>query len=143
MTDRLTQLQQCLDQLVTQLFSSINYINVHHDLEVPQGAPAHATKLEDPQVETVPTAEFQAALDELARDVVAKAKQIETLIGSLPELDAVNTDFVGLEVALAAARREESAATAERDELVARCDALVRRLAEYRAGMDAGESAGL
>lgn len=136
MTDRLTQLQSCLDQLVTQLFSSINYINVHHDLKVPDEAPSYAVKVSDPQIQSAPPEEFKASLEELSSDIVAKAKQIETLINGLPELGASNTDLLALENELQSARQEQLQAIQERDTHLARCDELVRKLATYKAEMD-------
>lgn len=136
MADRLSQLQTCLDQLVTQFFSSINFINLHHDLKVPDNSPPYSTKVDDPQLQSLPPNEFNTALEELAKDIVTKAKHIETLINSLPELDNVSTDLVSLENELEEARREQLKASKARDELLYKCDILVRKLSAYKSEMN-------
>lgn len=136
MTDRVSQLQTSLDQLMTQFFSSLNYINHHHELKVPEGAPAYVSKVEDPQLPSVPAEQFNAALRELSSDIVTKAKQIETLIDSMPELDNVAGDVESLEDELTKARAEEAVAASERELLLDRCDKLIMRLTNYKMELD-------
>lgn len=82
MSDRLTQLQVCLDQLVNQFVSMLNYVDSSHDL-----SPTNATesKLSDPQRPNIPAKEeFQSSIYELSTDLILKTRQVLTLIESLP-----------------------------------------------------------
>jgi mediator of RNA polymerase II transcription subunit 21 len=115
MTDRLTQIQDCLDQLLTQMYASIRYIDTHHpyasipnqadqnpfapapqpqlssDPSAPQaqGAP-HEKEVNPNEItgETAPDSKelFEARLQELAQDLIVKERQIEVLVESLPGL---------------------------------------------------------
>lgn len=100
--------QLTLDQLATQMFASLRYIAEHHPPssldEQPAQTPADggqpAIKVETPQangitqvngdagVEQEPRPDspetFEAALQELSRDLVLKEQQIEVLIRALP-----------------------------------------------------------
>ena len=136
MSDRLSQLQTSLDQLVTQFFSSLNYINHHHDPKVPEGSPAYVTKVEDSQLPAAPADQFNESLKELSRDIVTKAKQIEKLIDSMPELDNLSGDLDALEGELEQAREDEKAASIEREVLLERCDQLIMRLTNYKMELD-------
>lgn len=136
--DRLSQLQKCLDQLVTQFFSSLNYINTNHDFEPLDGE----AKLEDAQLHPAPKDQFQASLGELSHDIAEKAKQIEKLIDSLPGLETSENDqfesLGNLEKELQAVRAEEAEVVKERQNLLARCDKLVMQITEYKAEIEKG-----
>lgn len=134
MADRLTQLQTCLDQLVTQFFSSLNYINQNHGPHIPSDAPSHVQLVEIP--EAAPPDQLDASIKELSKDIVTKAKQIETLIASLPDLENASANLEQLEAELEAARQEEAAAAAEREQLLQRCDSLVLRVTEYKSDVE-------
>jgi mediator of RNA polymerase II transcription subunit 21 len=96
MTDRLTQLQDAVDQLATQFFSALRYVSTHHDQE--QDANTTNPPNTTPNTNTTPPnskpessqeggdeqLNIEAAMRELARDLVVKSKQIEVLITSLP-----------------------------------------------------------
>ncbi|CAK3811556.1 related to RNA polymerase II holoenzyme mediator subunit [Lecanosticta acicola] len=114
MADRLTQLQDCLDDLLTQMYSSLNYIYTRHQYgeipgqpnQAPQPAsqeatangvtPAangNATNTPAPAQNGTgdagspapdPPDTFNAAMHELAQDLVLKEQQIELIIRSLP-----------------------------------------------------------
>jgi mediator of RNA polymerase II transcription subunit 21 len=114
MTDKLTQLQDALDQLLTQVFSSIRYIDTRHPyISIPgqsnqnpfatdpnsqqTGHPSDAQTTQQQQQENqqlqageeLPPDNpevFQEKLKELARDLVLKEQQIEFLIETLPGL---------------------------------------------------------
>ncbi|KAA8906632.1 mediator complex, subunit Med21 [Sphaerosporella brunnea] len=80
MADRLTQLQDSVDQIATQFFSALRYVSTHHDAE-PVGSEARMVDegrtVDSPEV-------FEAAMNELARDLIVKSKQIEYLVTTLP-----------------------------------------------------------
>lgn len=112
MADRLTQLQDALDQLLTQMFASITYIDTRHPaISIPSqvdqhhqqssSSPSQATTIInnanadqppppfDPDNRHNPEpspAVFHDTMRELARDLVLKQAQIEALIESLPGL---------------------------------------------------------
>lgn len=81
MSDRLTQLQLCLDQMLDICFAGLSYVESHHavvptsDGDPLMTDPDHAQ--DSPEV-------FQDALEELSRDLVIKAKQILTTVDTLP-----------------------------------------------------------
>lgn len=107
MADRLTQLQTSLDQLLTQMFATVRYIDTHHPYSlipnqpdrnpfsadndaVPQNDPTQDPKTMefDKDGNRRPDAPlvFHARLQELAQDLVLKEQQVEVLIESLPGL---------------------------------------------------------
>ncbi|KAH3681574.1 hypothetical protein WICPIJ_007448 [Wickerhamomyces pijperi] len=82
MSDRLTQLQICLDQLLNQFVSMLNYVDSSHDLSATNPT---ETKLSDPMRPVIPTSsEFQSSIYELSTDLILKTRQVLTLIESLP-----------------------------------------------------------
>ncbi|QLL33399.1 hypothetical protein HG536_0E03100 [Torulaspora globosa] len=84
MTDRLTQLQICLDQMMEQFCAALNYIDKNHDFE-----PANETemKMSDRHATVAPPEEFANTIDELSTDIILKTRQIIKLIDSLPGVD--------------------------------------------------------
>ncbi|KAA6410017.1 MAG: Mediator subunit Med21 [Lasallia pustulata] len=89
MADRLTQLQDCFDQLATQFYASLRYISTHHPPSTSNNQPA-APAAPDPnsQDPNPPRPDspstFAAAQRELAHDLVLKEQQNEYLISVLP-----------------------------------------------------------
>ncbi|AGO09942.1 AaceriAAL049Cp [[Ashbya] aceris (nom. inval.)] len=84
MTDRLTQLQQCLDQIVEQFGSAITYVDRNHDFEPHNEL---EDKLSDPQATIAAAEDFDRNIDELTTDMILKTRQIIKLIDSLPGVD--------------------------------------------------------
>ncbi|THW54118.1 hypothetical protein D6D18_08382 [Aureobasidium pullulans] len=167
MADRLTQLQDCLDDLATQMFASIRYIQTRHqygdipgqpDMSDPTpNAPAPLQPNAAPDTLTATAAEqnpalannpeasalegqdpaqigpddpvtFQAALKELARDLVLKEQQIEYLISVLPgigESEANQSQRIQvLEKELREADEERKKALEERETMLDKLGAL-------------------
>ncbi|GAB7348993.1 hypothetical protein MBLNU459_g7972t1 [Dothideomycetes sp. NU459] len=163
MADRLTQLQDCLDDLATQMFASLRYIQTHHAYAPIEGQPdmnpssetsanpsanpssdggalTNGTSTGNPAqagaagqsngtseskaeelVPDTPEA-FQAALRELARDLVIKEQQIEYLISVLPGLGSSesnqNQRIQALEKELREADDQRKAAMQDREEML-------------------------
>ncbi|MCJ1355972.1 MAG: RNA polymerase II mediator complex subunit [Icmadophila ericetorum] len=101
MTDRLTQIQDCLDQLATQFYASLRYITNHHpnspsanNLSNPSQPPETPGQSNnnpplpghDPNHRPDTPTTFAAAQQELAHDLILKTKEIEVLVKSLPEV---------------------------------------------------------
>ncbi|KAI5204359.1 hypothetical protein AUEXF2481DRAFT_558000 [Aureobasidium subglaciale EXF-2481] len=162
MADRLTQLQDCLDDLATQMFASIRYIQTRHqfgiipdqpDMSDPiSNAPAPLQPNAAPDAPTATAVEqdtnansaleahehgqprpddpatFQAALRELARDLVLKEQQIEYLISVLPGIGESeanqNQRILVLEKELREADEERKQALAEREAMLDKLGAL-------------------
>lgn len=83
MTDRLTQLQICLDQMMEQFCATLNYIDKNHDFEPANGE----EKMTDLQANIAPKEDFDNTIDELSTDLILKTRQITKLIDSLPGVD--------------------------------------------------------
>ncbi|KAI9672510.1 MAG: RNA polymerase II mediator complex subunit [Caeruleum heppii] len=133
MADRLTQLQDALDDLATQFYASIRYLSTHH-------APPHPIPVDqNPHVPPPPPPPppddprtFAAAQRELARDLVLKEQQIEYLIGVLPGIGTSEKEQTErlrvLERELRDAERERRQAVEERERVVARLDEVIREV---------------
>ncbi|KAG7880057.1 hypothetical protein KL905_001550 [Ogataea polymorpha] len=81
MTDRLTQLQICLDQLSDMFFASLSYVDQNHAaVRLTEGD----EMLPDPDHNPPSETEFKANLRELTSDIILKTKQILTIIDTLP-----------------------------------------------------------
>ncbi|KAI8983290.1 hypothetical protein BD414DRAFT_490468 [Trametes punicea] len=83
--DRITQLQDEIQQLLTIMSSSIayltsraNFVQVSQEIPITKSRPTE--KYDPPDV-------FEANKKELVTDLIVKAKQVEYLIQSLPEPD--------------------------------------------------------
>ncbi|KAI0150454.1 mediator of RNA polymerase II transcription subunit 21 [Xylariaceae sp. FL1272] len=136
MGDRLTQLQDAVDQLATQFVASINYINQHHSLETlgPRDQIVVIPKQEADHQEVDPHPEdvFRAAQVELAQDLITKEQQIELLISILPGLDNSEQDqernIRELEEELKVAEAQRQEAIQEREETLAKLDSVIRSI---------------
>ncbi|KAI0430150.1 mediator of RNA polymerase II transcription subunit 21 [Xylaria sp. FL0933] len=136
MGDRLTQLQDAVDQLATQFIACINYINQHHSLETlgPRDQIVVIPKQEADQQEVDPHPEdvFRAAQVELAQDLITKEQQIELLISILPGLDNSEQDqernIRELEEELKVAEAQRQEAIKEREETLAKLDTVIRSI---------------
>ncbi|KAI0396376.1 mediator of RNA polymerase II transcription subunit 21 [Xylariaceae sp. FL0594] len=136
MGDRLTQLQDAVDQLAKQFVACINYVNQHHSLATlgPRDQIQVIPKQEADQQEVDPHPEdvFQAALVELAQDLITKEQQIEWLISILPGLDNSEEDqernIRELEDELKVAEAQRQEAMKQRKETLAKLDAVIRSI---------------
>jgi mediator of RNA polymerase II transcription subunit 21 len=153
MSDRLTQLQDCLDQLLTQMFATITYIDTHHspikiagqsdqwgdaapENTQQESAQQMHSDQQEPKLGTTkepiadPPALFQSRLKELAQDLVLKEQQVEALAESLPGIgssqEAQERRLEDLEKELKEVEREEVAWEDERKKLMERMDGWVK-----------------
>lgn len=159
MSDRLTQLQDCLDQLLTQMFACVKYIDTHHapspipnqpdipDLasgsNPPQSATADGPQSQALQISSDPPPQvgapthdppelFQARLQELAADLVLKEQQIEALISVLP---GVGSSSAAQEARMKTLDAELRAVEAERVEAVKEKEKLLSMVDEVIVGI--------
>nr|POE85388.1 mediator of rna polymerase ii transcription subunit 21 [Quercus suber] len=105
MADRLTQLQDCTDDLFTLFYAAVSYIQTRHPYGKIPGQPDQAPKSETPgtngnsqsqpstqskEQPSTPAPEapdtFKVQLREFARDIVLKEQQMEHIINTLPGL---------------------------------------------------------
>ncbi|KAK4193947.1 mediator of RNA polymerase II transcription subunit 21 [Podospora australis] len=137
MADKLTQLQEAMDQLCTQFIAAFYYIERHHDLEkfnandkIPDLKPEQPK-----EVETLDPETFRAGQLELARDLITKEQQVEYLISTLPGLDNSERDQLQmireLEDELEVAEKQRLEAVKERDEVLKRLDGLIRMIRRH------------
>ncbi|KAI0638898.1 hypothetical protein C8Q77DRAFT_1078200 [Trametes polyzona] len=83
--DRITQLQDEIQQLLTIMSSTIAYLTSRANfVQVSQDVPI--TKSRNPEKYDAPDV-FEAHKKELVTDLIVKAKQVEYLIQSMPEPD--------------------------------------------------------
>ncbi|KAI0369871.1 hypothetical protein BV20DRAFT_945179 [Pilatotrama ljubarskyi] len=94
--DRITQLQDEIQQLLTIMSSSIAYLTSRANfVQVSQEIPI--TKSRNPEKYDPPDV-FEANKKELVTDLIVKAKQVEYLIQSLPEPDPEEKQVERLQV---------------------------------------------
>ncbi|KAF7969743.1 hypothetical protein HWV62_28507 [Athelia sp. TMB] len=122
--DRITQLQDEIQQLLTIMSSSIAYLTsranfVQVSPEVPITKQRNPDKFDPPDV-------FEANKKELVTDLVVKAKQVEYLIQSLPEPEAEEVQAKRLQ----ALETEMTEANAEYIQAVNRAKDLHRQVSD-------------
>ncbi|KAF2996948.1 hypothetical protein G7054_g14846 [Neopestalotiopsis clavispora] len=135
MGDRLTQLQDAVDQLAQQFVACIHYINQHHNLEKlgKDDEVRPSTKTPDQQeVDPHPSDVFKANQVELAQDLITKEQQIEYLISILPGLDNSEQDqernIKELEEELKIAEAQRLEAIGERAAIKNKLDEVIRSI---------------
>ncbi|KAI0757534.1 hypothetical protein C8Q80DRAFT_1133969 [Daedaleopsis nitida] len=116
--DRITQLQDEIQQLMTIMSSSIAYLTSRANFlqvsqEIPITKSRNADKYDQPEA-------FEANQKELVTDLIVKAKQVELLIQSLPEPDPEEQQVQRLQ----ALEEEMSQANAEYIQAVNRAKSL-------------------
>jgi len=138
MADRLTQLQDAVDQLANQFVACLYYINKHHDLQTlgPTDVIRQEKKPEgelDPrerEVDPYPPEVFSAGQKELAQDLILKEQQIEYLISVLPGLKNSEKDqeqtIRQLEEELKVAETRRQEAVKEKAAVLARLESVIR-----------------
>lgn len=154
MTDRLTQLQVCLDQLVAQFNSTINYANTQSDLALLDPNPSSVINLaasaplpgkkdaEGRDVEGSPNSgpgensepapskpAFSEAINELSTDLILKSRQISMIIDSLPGIGTLPETQMKMISELMAeleeTEKERVKKMQEKDELLKWCEDLI------------------
>lgn len=130
MSDRLTQLQTCLDQLLDIFGGGLAYVDAHHAVvPLADGDPAMEEK--DHPADT--PAAFSEALQELARDAIIKTRQILTTIDTLPGVGVSETaqmaTIAGLKNDLRDAELAQNAAIESKEALQEYLNGLILRIA--------------
>ncbi|ODV95304.1 hypothetical protein PACTADRAFT_43043 [Pachysolen tannophilus NRRL Y-2460] len=131
MADRLTQLQICLDQLIEQFCSTLNYVDKHHDF-IP--TEIGEEKMTDPLATIIPEEEFNGAINELSSDLILKTRQILTVIDSLPGVGVTKKEQVekieSLQIELTKVEKEKKAAIKRKNELLDWINELILEVAD-------------
>ncbi|KAI0735808.1 hypothetical protein C8Q76DRAFT_766084 [Earliella scabrosa] len=122
--DRITQLQDEIQQLLTIMSSSIDYLTsrtnfIQVSQEIPITKSRNAEKYDQPDV-------FAANQKELVTDLIVKAKQVEYLIQSLPDPDPEENQVERLQ----ALEEEMAQANAEYIQAVNRAKSLHSQISE-------------
>ncbi|TWU76490.1 RNA polymerase II mediator complex subunit [Metarhizium rileyi] len=135
MGDRLTQLQDAVDQLAQQFVASLHFVQRRHNLETLGPTDKVRDIKQEPhqiEVDPLPAEEFAVGLKELSRDLIIKEQQIEVLISNLPGLDNSERDqernIKNLEEDLKAAETQRQEALRERDQILAELDSVIRSI---------------
>ncbi|CZT19911.1 related to RNA polymerase II holoenzyme/mediator subunit [Ramularia collo-cygni] len=144
MADRLTQLQDCIDVLNTLMFASLNYVHTRHPYGEIPGQPSQAPHPSGQENGTAngdaqqgegqtgsheagaPTPEeqrvFNAALREMAQDVVLQEQQIEIIVNQLPGIGSSEADqerrMRELEVEMREIEEQRAKKETEREKMV-------------------------
>ncbi|AOW05438.1 mediator of RNA polymerase II transcription subunit 21 [Yarrowia lipolytica] len=136
MADRLTQLQTCVDQMLTQYFSALTHINTNHGFKSLAGEEL----VKDDTVPVVTDEERERTLEELAKDLVVKSQQIDYLIDSLPGIGSSEEhqmqQIEKLQKELEHYDQVTEDVIKEKDELLEHCDELILKLAQRKAHID-------
>ncbi|KAF2199426.1 CSE2-domain-containing protein [Delitschia confertaspora ATCC 74209] len=154
MADILTQVQDCLDQLLNQMHATLYYTNTSCPPSAIEGQPSLGTSITqqtqdltqnsstqraseaaantqttDPSLPEIPhpapPEEFIRTLHELSRDLVLKEQQIELLISRLPGIGISEKEQIARMQGL---ERELEAIEEEREEAVREKEELVKVL---------------
>ncbi|CCH60148.1 hypothetical protein TBLA_0C03450 [Henningerozyma blattae CBS 6284] len=131
MTDRLTQLQICLDQMMEQFCATLNYIDKNHDFE-----PFDHTepKMTDSHAVIAPPEEFSNTIDELSTDIILKTRQISKLIDSLPGVDVSEEEQLhkidSLQKELVKVEEQKIEAIKRKEKLSSQVDNLIKSLVD-------------
>ncbi|KAI9890227.1 MAG: RNA polymerase II mediator complex subunit [Vezdaea aestivalis] len=135
MADRVTQIQDALDQLATQFYASLRYVLAHHNTSVISTQPTQPLSASDPQYQGQQPdspAVFASALTELSRDLIVKEQQIEYLVSVLPGIGSSSATqearLKELESELRRAEQEKEGAVRERDKMVERVEDLLMKV---------------
>ncbi|KAF4635884.1 hypothetical protein G7Y89_g2219 [Cudoniella acicularis] len=137
MADRLTQLQDAVDQLANQFIASIYYVHKHHNLQILSATDSvrvdkkeNEPAPQDPDVDPYPAEQFKAGQRELAQDLILKEQQIEYLISILPGLENSEKDqeqtIKRLEEDLRIAEEQRKQALKEKEAVLARLEGVIR-----------------
>lgn len=131
MTDRLTQLQLCFDQLIEILFSALSYIDQNHD-SVPLNPldPKATDVAHNPPTEY----EFDSSQQELATDIILKTRQILTIIDTLPGVGVTKNEQMetiqNLRIELQKVDIEKREALMEKEKLLDFVNKLIMEVSE-------------
>ncbi|KAJ1333300.1 Subunit 21 of Mediator complex [Microdochium nivale] len=149
MGDRLTQLQDAVDQFATQMVASVHYLNRHHDLELlgardqinpatnkpsaaDGGGRGGGVEEDQREIDPHPADSFKASQLELARDLILKEQQIEYLVSILPGLLNSEQDqdrtIKELEEELKAAEAQRQEAVEEKQVTMRKLDEVIRSI---------------
>ncbi|KAI0158880.1 mediator complex, subunit Med21 [Pestalotiopsis sp. NC0098] len=135
MGDRLTQLQDAVDELAQQFVACIHYVNNHHNLEtLASNDEIRAVNKEpdQPEVDPHPPDVFKSNMVELSQDLITKEQQIEYLISMLPGLDNSEQDqernISELEEELKIAEAQRLEAIGERAAIKNKLDEVIRSI---------------
>lgn len=130
MSDRLTQLQVCLDQLVEQFCATLNYVDKNHNFVPAQGE----EKMSDPQATVADPGEFKETINELSTDLILKTRQILTLIDSLPGAGVSPVEQLQkigqLQKELTDVEAEKVESVRKKDELLDWCNDLIMKFSK-------------
>ncbi|KAF7900488.1 uncharacterized protein EAF01_007790 [Botrytis porri] len=140
MADRLTQLQEAIDELALQFVASLVWVNKHHDYQTlsptdmvrkdaKKDESGEALPNED-GLEPLPADKFKEGQLELARDLIIKEQQIEVLISALPGLEDSETKqhqtILRLEQELKEEEERRKEALKEKEAVLARLEGVIR-----------------
>lgn len=154
MSDRLTQLQICVDQLVEQFNAAVNYVNTHSEqalldqdptsvTNIAASAPLPGTQAQTGQTSNMsdhPTSnavgdtdQFENTINELSTDIILKSRQILMLIDSLPGVgisEESQMDLIRqLSHELQKVEQDRIAKIREKDDLLHHCESLIMQVA--------------
>lgn len=128
--DRVTQLQDAIDQIATMFFSSIGYVTRKSNFE--QVNPDMPITQVNPEAE--PADKFNQSKKELAQDICIKAKQIRMLIDALPGLTVTDEEQIAqlerLEEDVQIANKEHAEVQEEARALLVQVKAILEAMSE-------------
>ncbi|KAG4024956.1 hypothetical protein MFRU_076g00030 [Monilinia fructicola] len=140
MADRLTQLQDAIDELALQFVASLVWVNKHHDYQILNSSDivrkdtkkdesGEALPNED-GLEPLPKDKFEEGQRELAQDLITKEQQIEMLITALPGLENSENDqqqtIQRLERELKEEEERRKQALKEKEAILAKLEGVIR-----------------